>query len=46
VGITYEEIMTTCLEGEFGVVDDDADETQLPDAFRTEVCEKFQQICY
>jgi hypothetical protein len=46
MGITFEEIVTTCLQGTFGVVDDDADETQLSDAFRIEVCEKFETIHY
>jgi serine/threonine protein kinase len=46
-GKTYAEIVTTCLEGNLvGVENDDADETQVSDAFRTQVCEKFEQIRY
>ena len=48
LGRTYSEIVQVCLSGEFGVPndEDDADETMLLDAFRSEVCEKFEQVCY
>ena len=46
VGRTYSEIVEVCLRGEFNVVEDDAEETGLLDAFRTEVCEKFELIRY
>jgi hypothetical protein len=46
MGDTYSEVVRTCLEGTFGVVDDDADETGLSYAFRGEVCEYLDQIRY
>ena len=48
LGRTYSEIVEVCLSGSFGVPidEDDADETMLLDAFRSEVCEKFDQVCY
>jgi hypothetical protein len=36
-----------CLEGKFGdLSNDDVDNTWLVNAFRSEVCEKFEQIHY
>lgn len=46
VGRTYSEIVEVCLVGGFDVREDDADETKLLDAFRSEVCEKFDLIQY
>jgi len=48
LGRTYSEIVQVCLSGDFGFPndEDDADETMLLDAFRSEVCEKFEQVCY
>lgn len=48
LGLTYAEIVETCLTGEFGICceKDDKDETHLLEAFRSEVCEKFDQIHY
>ena len=48
LGRTYSEIVEVCLSGNFGIADheDDAHETHLLDAFRSEVCEKFDQIHY
>jgi serine/threonine protein kinase len=48
LGRTYSEIVEVCLSGNFGVPidEDDADETMLLDAFRSDVCEKFDQVRY
>ena len=46
MGITYEEIVTTCLTGDFAIAGDDQEETQLSDAFRNDVNDKFQKIFY
>jgi len=48
VGKTYAEIVETCLSGNFGIdaEEDDAEETELKQAFLNEVCEKFDQIRY
>jgi len=46
LGPLYAEIVLTCLLGQFDVSEDneDADETLLLEAFRSEVCEKLDQI--
>ena len=46
LGNTYAEIVEVCLSGNFGIADDDQDETRLLMAFRSEVCEKFDQVRY
>jgi hypothetical protein len=46
VGRTYAEIVEVCLVAGFDVREDDADETKLLDAFRSDVCEKFDLIQY
>ena len=48
VGKTYAEIVETCLSGKFRIdaEEDDAEETELKQAFLNEVCEKFDQIRY
>jgi len=48
LGNSYSEIVEVCLSGDFGVPldEDDADETMLLDAFRSDVCEKFDQVRY
>jgi hypothetical protein len=46
VGRTYAEIVEVCLVAGFDVSEDDADETKLLDAFRSDVCEKFDLIQY
>lgn len=48
MGRTYAEIVEVCLTGEFRVAQDeeDADETRLLEAFRSEVCERFEQVHY
>ena len=46
IGPLYEEIVLTCLLGSFGVSEEneDVNETLLMGAFRSEVCEKLDQI--
>ena len=48
LGKTYAEIVEVCLSGDFGMApnEDDQDETKLLMAFRSEVCEKFDQVRY
>ena len=48
LGNTYAEIVEVCLSGNFGIApnQDDLNETQLLMAFRSEVCEKFDQVRY
>jgi serine/threonine protein kinase len=46
MGPTYRDIVKICLSGDFTVVDEDGEETGLGEAFRRDVCERFEQICY
>jgi serine/threonine protein kinase len=46
MGATYAKIVRVCLQGRFQVEDEDAEETQLSDAFRTQVRDRFDRIRY